>query len=197
MYANALITPDTLDLYEISDLTSPLLLAQYNFPVNFGTNHVGALPNAINQTIRSGDKIFTLEAGNGLMAFNIVAGPPTAPVFLTQPQDVRVMQGGTIGFTVSVDQQSVFQWRFGGANIAGATGQSFVLTNAQPGNAGQYRVVASNIFGVSTSAVANAAVYFAADEYSLLPTWRTAPGTQPYLLGLWAGTPNQRTIAYN
>jgi hypothetical protein len=197
IYANALITPDTVDLYEISDLTSPLLLAQYPFPINFGTNHVGTLPNAINKIIRNGDKVFALEAGNGLMAFNIEPGPPSPPLFVTQPRNVRVIQGGTIAFSVSVDQQAVFQWRFGGVNISGATSQSFVLTNAQLANAGQYQVVASNIFGVSTSAVAIASVFLPADEYSLQPMWSTAPGSQPYLLGLNGGSPNQRTIAYN
>ena len=62
MYATALITPDTVDLYEISDLTSPILLDQAPFPVNRGTNHVGALPNAINKIIRNGDKVFAIEA---------------------------------------------------------------------------------------------------------------------------------------
>ena len=64
------------------------------------------------------------------------------------------MLGGTIAFSVSVDQECVFQWRFGGVNIPGATAQTFVLPNAQLSNAGQYQVTASNIFGVSTSAVA-------------------------------------------
>jgi hypothetical protein len=197
LYANALITPDTVDLYEISDLTSPILLDQKPFPINFGTNHVGALPNAINKIIRSGDKVFALEAGNGLLALNIAAGPPTAPAFTKQPDNVRVIQGGTIAFAVAVDQQASFQWRFGGGNIAGATAQSFVLTNAQLANAGQYQVVASNIFGMNTSAVATATVYLPADEYSLQTIWKTAPGGAPYLLGLNSGSPNQRTIAYN
>lgn len=197
IYVNAQITPDTVDLYEISDLTSPILLDQAPFPVNRGTNHVGALPNAINKIIRNGDKVFAIEGGNGLRAFSIEPGPPTAPEITDQPQNVRVMLGGTIAFSVSVDQECVFQWRFGGVNIPGATAQTFVLPNAQFTSAGQYQVTASNIFGVSTSAVAVATVYLPQDEYSLQPIWKTAPGTQPYLLGINGGSPNQRTIAYN
>jgi hypothetical protein len=197
IYANALVAPDTVDLYEISDLTSPILLDQKPFPINSFTNHLGALPNAINKIIRSGDKVFAIEGGNGLLAFNIAAGPPTAPAFTRQPENVRVIQGGTIAFSAAVDQQASFQWRFGGANIAGATAQTFVLTNAQLANGGQYQVTASNIFGVSTSAIATATVYLPADEYSLQPIWKTAPGTQPYLSGINSGSPNQRTIAYN
>jgi hypothetical protein len=197
IYANALITPDTVDLYEMSDLNSPILLDQKPFPINSFTNHAGALANAINKIIRSGDKVFAIEGGNGLLAMNIAPGPPTAPAFTRQPENVRVIQGGTITFSAAVDQQANFQWRFGGANIAGATAQTFVLNNAQLANAGQYRVTASNIFGVSTSAVAIASVYLPQDEYSLQPIWQTAPGTQPYLIGINGGSPNQRTIAYN
>jgi hypothetical protein len=197
IYANALITPDTVDLYEISDINSPILLDQAPFPVNRGTNHVGALANAINKIIRNGDKVFAIEAANGLRAFNIESGPPTAPGITEQPQNVRVMLGGTIAFSVSVDQECVFQWRFGGINIPGATAQTFVLTNAQLANAGQYQVTASNIFGVSTSAVATATVYLPQDEYSLQPIWQTAPNGATNLLGINNGSPNQRTIAYN
>src|SRR5205823_842366 len=102
----------------------------------------------INQTIRSGDKIFTMDAGNGLMAFSIAPGAPSAPQFLSQPANVRVIQGGTAGFSVTVDQQSAFQWRFNGLNISGATGQSYSFTNAQASNGGPYVVVASNLFGI-------------------------------------------------
>jgi hypothetical protein len=198
-YANALITPDTLDLYEISDITSPLLLAQYSFPVNSGTNHNGNAANCINQTIRNGDKVFTLDAGNGLMAFNIAAGPPTAPVFISQPQDIRVIQGGFGSFTVSVDQQASFQWRFAGVSIPGATSPTYTLTNAQLTNAGEYRVVASNIFGVSTSAVAIATVILPQNEWSLSQLWSITPtnGNGNIVNANGGGTPNQRSIAYN
>jgi hypothetical protein len=198
-YANALVTPDTLDMYEISDINAPLLLAQYNFPVNSGTNHNGNSANCINQTIRNGDKVFTLDAGNGLMAFNIVAGPPTAPVFIVQPQDVRAIQGGSFSFSAAVDQQATFRWQFGGVNIPGATNASVVINNAQFTNAGQYRVVASNIFGVSTSAVATATVISPGDEYSLSQIWSISPtnGAGNIINGNGGGTPFQRTIAYN
>ena len=192
-------TPDTLNLYEISDLNNPLLLAQYNFPVNSGTNHVVATPNCVNQTIIRGNKLFTIEGGNGLMAFTIAPGAPTAPNFLVQPHDIRVIEGGTGSFNAVVDQQSSFQWRFAGANIPGATGATYTLTNAQPTNAGQYRVVASNIFGISTSAVATATVILKQDEWSLSQLWSITPtnGNGNIVNANGGGTPNQRTIAYN
>jgi hypothetical protein len=198
-YTASTVTPDTLDMYEVSDFNNPLLLAQYNFPVNFGTNHFGNSANCINKTIRNGDKVFTLDSGNGLMAFKILPGAPTPPQFLAQPQDVRVFQGGTVSFTVAVDQQSAFQWRFNSNNIAGATGQNFTFTNAQPSNAGPYNVVASNLFGVSTSAVANVTVVSPPDEYSLSQIWNIPPtnAAGSIIIGTGNQTPNARTIAYN
>jgi hypothetical protein len=196
-YPATITGPDTLDLYEISDLTSPLLLAQYNFPANFGTNHNVATPNAITHTIWKGDKVFALEGGNGVMAFNVAAGPPTAPVFLTQPQNIRIIQGGTGSFVASVDQQSAFQWQFEGVNIPGATNASYIINNAQLSNTGGYRVIATNIFGKGTSDVATATVYLPQDEYALAPVWSAVVGSQPYISGLGGGSPNTRTIAYN
>jgi hypothetical protein len=197
-YANT-PTPDTLSVYEIGSLTSPILLAQYNFPVNFGTNHYINTANAINQTIRYGDKLFSLNAGNGLMAFTIVPGPPTAPVFLTQPKNIRVVQGTSGSFTVTVDQQANFQWQKNGTNIPGATAQGYTITNAQFADAGSYRVVASNIFGVSTSAIATATILLPEDNYFLSPVWSVPPGIAPYLnsSGGSIGSPNERFIAYD
>jgi hypothetical protein len=197
IYPATVTGPDTLDLYEISDLTSPLLLAQYNFPANFGTNHNVAVPNAINQTIWKGDKVFTLEGGNGVMAFNVAAGPPTAPVFITQPQSIRIILGGTGSFIATPDQQSAFQWQFEGVNIPGATNASYTITNAQLTNAGGYRVIATNIFGKGTSDVAIASIYLPTDEMSLSPLWSAVIGSQPYISGLGGGSPNSRTMAYN
>jgi len=59
----------------------------------------------------------------------------TVPIAGTE---LKVIQGGSGSFTVTVDQQSAFQWRFGAVNIPGATSASYTLTNAQPGDAGPY-----------------------------------------------------------
>ena len=44
-----------------------------------------------------------------------------------------------------------YQWRFGGVNLAGATGATLTLTNLQAANAGLYSVVVTNFFGSATS----------------------------------------------
>jgi hypothetical protein len=40
-----------------------------------------------------------------------------------------------------------YQWRFNNANISAATNSSYSVTNAQPGNAGDYSVIVANAFG--------------------------------------------------
>jgi hypothetical protein len=52
----------------------------------------------------------------------------------------------------------VFQWLFNGAAIAGATNQTFVLTNAQPAQSGTYSIVLSNFAGAATGVVAQVTV---------------------------------------
>src|SRR5262249_18416649 len=58
--------PDAVALYDISDPTTPMLLNRYNFPSNQVAN-----ANVICQTIIAGNRVFALDANNGLMAFTI------------------------------------------------------------------------------------------------------------------------------
>lgn len=188
--------PDTLDLYEVSKITSPFLLAQYNTPLSGTANS----HNFISQTIFRGNKVFAIDAGWGLMAYTVAAGAPTAPAFITQPRNARVMQGGTASFSVTVDQQAAFRWQSGPtfSDISGATNATYNLSNAQPANAGSYRVVASNIFGMSTSSVATLTVIMPADTWSMAPIWSNAPGSQPYLnTSADDATPFQRSLGYS
>ncbi len=52
-----------------------------------------------------------------------------------------------------------FQWRFNGANLAGATSSSFTLASAQLTNAGDYVCVVANASGSVTSRVMSVIVY--------------------------------------
>jgi hypothetical protein len=47
-----------------------------------------------------------------------------------------------------------YQWRQNGTAIAGATGSSYTRSNAQAAHAGNYTLVATNVAGSVTSAVA-------------------------------------------
>jgi hypothetical protein len=104
-------------------------------------------------------------------AFNSIANPaadsfaifdnvrvlvlPIAPAITSQPQSLTVTQAANATFSAGASGNPVpwYQWRFGGAAIAGATGAVYTRTNAQPGDAGNYSVVASNLAGGVTSSV--------------------------------------------
>jgi hypothetical protein len=62
-------TPDAVALYDITDVNSPMLIKQYNFAVNQVAN-----ANVICETIIAGNRVWALDANNGLMFLNII--PP-------------------------------------------------------------------------------------------------------------------------
>lgn len=78
------------------------------------------------------------------------------PIMVVQPEGATVPAGSTVfWFASSVGSEpTFFQWRLGETNISGATGTLYRQYNAQHRDAGEYTVVASNAFGVVTSAVA-------------------------------------------
>ena len=75
---------------------------------------------------------------------------------LSPPQSQAVLTGNTATFGVTAGGTGPFQyqWRFNGADIAGATGPTLVLPNVQPAQAGNYQVAVSNAAGTASSAEA-------------------------------------------
>ncbi len=53
-----------------------------------------------------------------------------------------------------------YQWLKGAGPIAGATNATYVITNAQPADAGNYTVIVTNPYGSATSGVATVTVVF-------------------------------------
>jgi hypothetical protein len=89
--------------------------------------------------------------------FSIAAGLATNPPVITaQPQGKTNAVGSVISFSVTATGSGTlaYQWRFSGANISGATTNSFTLANAQITNNGNYSVVITNNFGSVTSSPA-------------------------------------------
>jgi hypothetical protein len=76
-----------------------------------------------------------------------------APAIGSQPQNVSVYPLEEASFSVAATGGAplVFQWRFNGTNIAGATSNSFTRANVQAEDVGFYSVVVSNNAGVVTS----------------------------------------------
>jgi endonuclease/exonuclease/phosphatase family metal-dependent hydrolase len=110
-----------------------------------------------------------------------VANPPTtnAPSITSQPQSQTVSPGSNVTFTVTAGGTAplAYQWFFNNTNIAGATTNFYIVTNAQLTNAGNYSVTITNLAGSITSSNA------------VLIVTNTAPfiSTQPQSQGVLAG----------
>ncbi len=103
------------------------------------------------------------DAGSYTVAVTNVAGAVTsvvavltvngAPYITAQPQDKTGKIGGSATFNVSAGGTAPFsyQWQFNGADIAGATTNSYTLTNLQTNDAGSYSVTVTNVAGSITS----------------------------------------------
>jgi hypothetical protein len=140
-----------------ADGTAPV---SYQWQFN-GGNIVGA--TATNFTIGS---VQASDAGNYAVIVINSAGSVTSalaaltvwlpPIIIAQPQSRTNVVGTSAGFTVGLTGTSPFsyQWQFNGANIAGATGATFTIGNAQTSDAGSYSVVVTNVAGSITSAAA-------------------------------------------
>jgi hypothetical protein len=106
-------------------------------------------------------------SGNAALTVN------TPPTITTQPANQTVCQGANITFNVTASSPLAmsYQWRFNGANIAGATTSSFTTNSVQSGSAGNYSVVVNNTCGSTTSA--NAAL-----TVNTPPTITISPASQ-------------------
>ena len=84
----------------------------------------------------------------------------------TPPQNINVITGSNATFTVAARQSGplYYQWSFNQAAIAGATGSSFTISNAQPINAGPYSVNVANTSGTIFAATALPWGHFTTNE---------------------------------
>ncbi|HEX3720673.1 MAG TPA: hypothetical protein VH595_22205 [Verrucomicrobiae bacterium] len=82
------------------------------------------------------------------------------PVFTVQPGNQTAGTGGTIYLHArAVASQSIsYQWQLNGINIAGATNDDLIITNATQSNAGKYQALITSGFGFASSSVATVTV---------------------------------------
>jgi hypothetical protein len=101
-------------------------------------------------------------ADSGGISLNLNYSPTggTAPAITTQPANQTVTAGNSVTFSVTASGTAPlsYQWFLGGSAIADATGSSYTVSNAQSGNAGNYTVSITNLFGNVTSNVASLTV---------------------------------------
>ena len=98
------------------------------------------------------------QAGFDVVVGNVVGQVPSAvarltvvqpPVIIRAPANQGVLPGTTVTFSVEATGTGTlsYQWKKDGAAIAGATGATYTVPNAQIANNGAYTVVVSNSQG--------------------------------------------------
>ena len=133
----------------------------------------------------------TNDAGSYSVVVTNVAGGVTSsvatltvvipPSITSQPQNQLVWVGSNATFSVSAtgDAPMNYQWRWNGADISGATTNSFTRSSAQTNDAGIYSVTVSNAAAVATSSDARLTVVDALPRFQLIAT---LPGSQYKLI---------------
>jgi hypothetical protein len=109
-----------------------------------------------------------------------VGSPETkSPTVTTQPTNQKVVAGGSVTFTVAASGSGPlnYQWFFNGSAISGATATNYILTGVMAANAGNYRVVITNLYGSVTSSVAALTVTKATGTITLGNLNRTYNGS--------------------
>ena len=112
---------------------------------------------------------------NGNMVGQAVASGVLPPQIIRQPAGPPVVElGRNASFSVVVADASgvTFRWKRNGADIPGAVGDSFLLTNVTAANEGQYSVLVTNSAGSVMSAPAE--LLIDSDRDGLPDQWETA-----------------------
>ena len=182
-------TPDTVNLYRISNLSvAPVLLSSTNTPTdNDNSLFMGAVDFG-------GSLMFALDSNNGLVTYNIVpSNDPVPPSIVLQPAPRIVFAGSTATLVASAAGAAPlrYQWHAGAGAIANATNAVLTIPNVQAADQGLYSVVVTNVAGTATSLSAQLTVL---PPGVLTPLWSLPPGSRSYLTG--TGN-NQRGLAYN
>ncbi len=134
--------------------TTPLSY-QWRF---YGTNLASATATSYTRTnVQPGSagsySVVVTNIAGSITSSVVVLSVNLPPSITTPPQNLAAIIGSNATFTVVATGTAPlnYQWRFNTADISGATGTSFTRTNAQPGDAGNYLVVVTNIAGSVTS----------------------------------------------
>jgi hypothetical protein len=95
--------------------------------------------------------------------------PLNSPVIISQPTNQTVTVGGTATYSVTASGTSPlsYQWNFNGTNLNGATNTFLTLTNVQLGQAGNYAVLVTNVYGSILSS--NAVLVVTLDHFAWNP----------------------------
>ena len=132
-FASTTSTPDTLDLWDMSDPTQPAIVASYNFPT-VNTNYPNG--NGCGRVVFAGDRVYALYSNNGLVAYTLV---PVLHITLSAPNVVLSWSSETSGYTLQAAPSLAPQtW----TNVSSGTlfGSQYFVTNSTDASALFYRL---------------------------------------------------------
>jgi hypothetical protein len=111
--------------------------------------------------------------------------PAVAPAITAQPLDVAVKVTSNATFTVMAMGVPApgYQWRFNGANLAGANGSTYTRNNAQYTDAGNYSVMITNLAGSVASSNALLSILTAAPAQLETVSWQPGASLQLRISG--------------
>jgi pectate lyase len=141
--------------------TAPLAYQWFfntNTPLADATNSTLTLTNL--QTTNGGvysvlvsNAIGSVISSNALLTVNL----PVGPAIVSQPRSQTVLPGETATFSVEAggSEPLSYQWYYNtNTLLTNATDATLILTNVQPGDAGSYSVLVSNVVNALTSSFA-------------------------------------------
>ncbi len=114
-----------------------------------------------------------------------------APKLTVQPISVTVAAGSSAALTVAATGRPAptYQWRKDGAVVAGATGETLLLTGVTAAQAGRYTATATNALGSETSAAAELAVAAGAGRLANLSVRANLAAAQRLIVGFATNSP--------
>ena len=160
--------------------------------ISGATNSYLVLPSVTAQ--QAGDYSVVLKDYTGTVTSqvaNLTVSAPPLPQIATHPLSRTVGAGTnvTFSFALTYGIPGWTQWQFNGADLLGVIGSSLTLSNVQSANAGDYRVIVTNLSGSITSQVATLTVTSMPPAFVAQPTSRSvAEGFSTTLSALATGT---------
>ncbi|MGI8966485.1 MAG: immunoglobulin domain-containing protein, partial [Limisphaerales bacterium] len=157
-----------LQIFDISDRTRPIRIGSYDtFPGVKSSSYQGnwgiypqlGLNKLLVSDIQSG--LFILDASAVLTATNNYP-----PLLVKPPMSLTVTQGMNATFSSIVTGSLLkYQWRFNGINIPAGTNSNLSFSSVQPGDSGNYNLIATNSVGAVTSVLATLSVVVTSNSF--------------------------------
>jgi hypothetical protein len=116
--------------------------------------------------------VIVSNAAGAFISTTVTVTVNVPPAITIQPASITVNPNQSAGFIIAATGTPApsYQWRKDGTSINGAIGTSFSIPSVQPGDAGRYDVIISNIAGAMVSAPATLTV-------NLAPTITSQPAS--------------------